>query len=284
MTRHAPPQIAWFSSPDRNYSRLELPDASTDVLPGVPWGSVSNLLTPAFWKYHSIARRKCGRYQSHALGRSLIEEISLCLLGGHGMPAELGLAAFVRLRDEQLLFPDVTSAAIERALTRPLQIAGRRRRYRFPRQKARYLSKALKFVAQSPLPHGERDLRNHLTNVDGIGLKTASWIVRNRYGSDHVAIIDVHILRAGIAAGIFSPRADPSRHYLDLEHRFLSFCRALDEPASQLDALMWDFMRRLTPILRRRRQSEREQPYEKENNASNSHFLHRPKQPSPRAT
>ena len=44
-------------------------------------------------------------------------------------------------------------------------------------------------------------LRDWLLAIPGIGPKTASWIVRNRTGSSAVAIIDVHILRAGTSAG-----------------------------------------------------------------------------------
>lgn len=80
----------------------------------------------------------------------------------------------------------------------------------------------------------------------GIGPKTASWIVRNHLGADDVAILDVHITRACVAAGVFPEDADPRRDYFGLETRFLAFCAAIDEPARRLDAIMWDCMRRIS--------------------------------------
>ena len=92
-----------------------------------------------------------------------------------------------------------------------------------------------------------RELRSQLVEITGIGPKTGSWIVRNHLGSDDVAILDVHITRASIAAGVFPETADPTRNYFKLEVRFLEFCAAIDEPASRVDAIMWDYMRRVFP-------------------------------------
>jgi endonuclease III len=46
-------------------------------------------------------------------------------------------------------------------------------------------------------------MRQLLLSIEGIGPKTASWIVRNVMGSDDVAIIDIHILRACTGMGVF---------------------------------------------------------------------------------
>jgi hypothetical protein len=88
-------------------------------------------------------------------------------------------------------------------------------------------------------------LRDRLAELPGIGLKTASWIVRNYRGSSEVAIIDVHILRAGRHIGLFAQDQEPQRHYRELEAAFLAFATALEVPAAMLDGLMWDYMRRL---------------------------------------
>ena len=84
--------------------------------------------------------------------------------------------------------------------------------------------------------------------LPGIGAKTASWIVRNHRGSDAVAIIDIHILRAGRHIGVFPVSWQPQRHYTQLECAFLKFAEALGVRASLLDALIWDYMRRISPI------------------------------------
>ena len=171
------------------------------------------------------------------------------------MPAELGLAAFVRLRDEGLLSGRAKTHELERALTRPFRVANTMRKYRFARQKAKYLYGAINAVrAMSPTRNGKR-LRSQLISITGIGPKTASWIVRNHLGSDDIAILDVHITRAGVAAGVFPETADPTRSYFKLERRFLEFCTAIDEPPSRLDAIMWDYMRRAFPATKGKRRS-----------------------------
>lgn len=162
------------------------------------------------------------------------------------MPAEMGLAAFARLRDMGLLeAPQV--AEVEAALSRPFVTPhGSSRKYRFPRQKARYLCASIEAVRSVGHPPAcDLALRDLLVGMPGVGPKTASWIVRNYRASNAVAIIDVHILRAGLHIGIFAPSWHPPRHYAELEAAFLDFARALDVPASVLDSLIWDYMRRL---------------------------------------
>lgn len=239
-------QTAWESYGDK-FDAIQLPPAESEVIPGVFWGRAEELLSPAFWKYQAFARRDKARQYDHRLGRSLLEEVSVCLLGGYGMPAELGLAAFERLRSLGLLSGYASEADIAEVLSNPFEINGRLRRYRFVRQKSRFLASSLNQLRDAPIPECEKAFRDYLTTLNGIGPKTASWIVRNHLASDAVAILDVHIIRAGIIMGLFQRDADPSRRYFQLEDRFLEFCQGLGERASLVDALMWDFMRRIGP-------------------------------------
>jgi thermostable 8-oxoguanine DNA glycosylase len=226
---------------------LQLPPPKTSVLPNIRWGSFDELLTPAYWKGQAWQHQRLGTYQDLRLGRSLIEELAACLLGGYGMPAELGLAAYRRLRDRGLLIAVPKVKEVERALSEPfLTPGGQRRHYRFPHQKARYLVASLKELLEIEPPADDLALRNLLMTFPGIGPKTASWIVRNHRGSDAVAIIDVHILRAGRHLGLFPTSWEPQRHYIQLESAFIQFATALGVRAAILDALMWDYMRRLT--------------------------------------
>ena len=227
-------------------SELVLPAPDSDILAGVCWGTFDTLLTPAYWKGQAWQHQQLGTYSRFRLGRSLTEELAACLLGGYGMPAEIGLAAFARLRDMGMLeAPHVSE--VEAALSRPFVTSrGSSRKYRFPRQKARYLCASLEAMrAVRHFPICDVELRDLLVDMPGVGPKTASWIVRNHRGSDAVAIIDVHVLRAGRHIGIFAPSWNPTRHYVELEAAFLDFARALDVPASMLDSLIWDYMRRL---------------------------------------
>ena len=237
-------QVAWGHD-GRSYRRIRLPPCDSELLPGIRWGKVEEFYTPSFWKYQCLVRRLSGCHHSHRLGRSLLEEVAACLLGGHGIPAELGLAAFARLRSRQLLSGAASARAIEAALSDPFNISGRPRKYRFVRKKAKYLSAILEEITHSPPPRQPQDLRKYLTSLAGIGPKTASWIVRNHSASNEVAILDVHIIRAGQLLHLFRRTDDPSRNYYELEERFLCFSQALDELPSHLDAVIWDCMRRL---------------------------------------
>ena len=229
--------------------QLRLPPPESQLLPGICWGSFDELLTPAYWKGQAWQHGRLGTYDDLRLGRSLTEELAACLLGGHGMPAELGLAAYRRLRNRGLLGKVPTISALEASLSEPFQMRlGVTRRYRFPRQKARYLACCLRAIQDVDLPASDVALRDVLLKLPGIGPKTASWIVRNHRGSDAVAIIDVHILRAGRHVGLFPISWQPQQHYAQLESAFLEFAAALDVRASLLDALIWDYMRRLPPV------------------------------------
>ena len=54
-----------------------------------------------------------------------------------------------------------------------------------------------------------------------------------------MAILDIHILRAGVLAGFFDAELTVERHYRELEDQFLAFSAGLGVRASELDALMW---------------------------------------------
>lgn len=213
------------------------------------WGRFDELFTPAFWRGQVWQHQLIGTYADNRLGRNLREELAACLLGGYGIPAALGLAAFRRVRDRGLLTGESDYGSLVTALQEPFVVAGRSRRYRFARQKARYLAEGL--PATDGISHElpDRDFRDALTHLPGVGLKTSSWIVRNLRGSDAIAILDVHIVRAGRLAGIFPSHLSPERDYHDLEDRFLTFAAAIGAQASMLDALMWDYMRRLPRCL-----------------------------------
>lgn len=227
---------------------LRLPPPTAEVLPGVLWGRPEILFTPAFWAVTMWLEGGQAKSRKDLGARcDLKQEVMACLLGGYGITFELNRAAFTALLTNGLFdgeSPD--EARLAHALSRPLVLPdGRRVRYRFPRQKARFLAAALaKFRDEKPSPVAEPlALRRWLLTFPGIGLKTASWIVRNHCDSDEVAIIDIHILRAGLIIGLFRHDQTPSRNYLEMESRFLEFARRLSVEASRLDLVMWEKMR-----------------------------------------
>ncbi|MER9288611.1 endonuclease III domain-containing protein [Mesorhizobium sp. M0518] len=227
---------------------LNLPDADTEVMPSVPWGNFAAVFTPAFWATQAWMEMIDIR-DKPGLGETLIEEVVACLLGGHGAPAEVGLAAYDRVREYlQKNGAGLSLAEAEALLSEPLSVRGRTVHYRFAKQRARYLHGCLSGL--STIDEGslaDRELRDSLCQLPGVGPKTASWVVRNRRRSDNVAILDVHIIRACSQIGVFPAKANPATDYFGLERKYLNFSSAIGVRASILDAVMWKIMRSVHP-------------------------------------
>lgn len=220
---------------------VDLPPPEQEVLPGVTWGLVEAFPSPAYWAYQVMARRIEARSIKYRLGRTLREEVGACLLGGHGIPARIGLLAFEHLKAKGAFDASSPSEPTLREwLSEPINVDGRSIRYRFAAQKARYLAAALARLATESTPmHSGRALRDWLTGIPGVGFKTASWIARNWLDADDVAILDIHIQRAGVLAKFLDAELTVERHYLALEQQFLDFSKALGVRASELDAVIW---------------------------------------------
>jgi len=226
--------------------QLQLPEPGTDILPGVPWGKFDEFFTPAFWVSRAWIDGDSSPHIEYTLGRSLREEIAACLLGGYGMPAEVGLAAFHRMRDRRLLDGTSSQIDIEKSLSEPLTLGDRKVRYRYPHTKSHFLADAMKKFNTEPAPiHSPRELRNWLLTFSGIGPKTASWITRNALHSDDVAILDIHIIRAGLLMGLFTAKHSVQRDYFDMEARLVAFARAAGVSLSRFDSIIWCYMRQM---------------------------------------
>jgi thermostable 8-oxoguanine DNA glycosylase len=216
-----------------------------EILPGVKWGRAEWVPSPAYWS--ALA----GHNLDQALFRkpdSLVEEISFCLLGGYGITAELNCAAFQHLKLHGVFDGTTTwtSGKIESLLRDQLVNGPSKARYRFPRQRAERLSIALtRLNAERFDDLPALCLRDHMLSFNGIGPKTASWIARNWTGSDEVAIIDIHVHRAGIRMGLFEPTNSLPQDYFRMEQRFLQFAERIAVRASILDMLIWSTMRKL---------------------------------------
>lgn len=226
---------------DQVIFNVELPQAEAEVIPGVQWGAIEAFPTPAYWAYQVYARRLTGNRINYKLGATLKEEVGACLLGGHGIPANVGIAAFHHVRERGAFGEQPPSEeTILEWLREPLAIDGRQVRYRFAKQKARYLSAALqKLSAERPPLATGKELRGWLLDIPGIGYKTASWVARNWLDADDVAILDIHILRAGLLGKFFESNLTVERNYLQLEEQFIRLSKGLGVRASELDALMW---------------------------------------------
>lgn len=207
-----------------------------------PWHDPTRLGSAAFWVEET---RKRHRPETYRVGSTLAEEVALCLLGGYGINEAMATGAFAAVRDAGLLNAgnSVSPERFESVLTSPMSVAGHVRpvRYRFPRQRALRLSSALTVLAEANAPDEDqpRHLRDWLMALPGVGPKTASWIVRNRTRSDSIAVIDIHIRRAGVFAEVFDPAWRLSRDYGMFEEAFCAWARVGEVPTADMDATIW---------------------------------------------
>ena len=224
--------------------RCFLPPADAEISSGLRWGRFEQLSTPAYWAAQSWMW-ELEEPTHFKLGKDAREEILACVLGGYGIPAEVGLAAYARLQPKIETGEIEDEDAVRAELTKPLTVRGRQVRYRFANQKAKYVAAAFRCFDPRVLELDDRGLRDALTELPGIGSKTASWIVRNLRSSDAVAILDVHLLRTGRLLGIFPNGMVVERHYRELEELFLSFADGIRTRASILDSVIWMTVRQL---------------------------------------
>ena len=150
------------------------------------------------------------------------------------------MAAFTQMKAAGVFGRPASEGELLALLREKLTVNGRLVGYRFARQKAGYLHAALDRLAREVPPTATgRQLRDWLLDLPGIGFKTASWIARNWLDADDVAILDIHVLRAGFIAGFFSPELTVERDYLRLEEEFLAFSLAVGVRAAELDTVIW---------------------------------------------
>lgn len=224
---------------------LHLPDPGEDVMKGIRWGSFDHLFTPAYWASQLWMLSDDPEALTYKLGNTLKEETAACMLGGHGIPAEVCLAAYDALRERGILSKNVvTEEEIACVLKGNLTYENRTFRYRFPNKKAEFLAPVLNtLTTEAPPQESHNAFRNWFVSFTGVGLKTASWITRNWLNSDDVAILDIHVVRAGRLCGLFGRRQDPARDYFQMEELLLNFARRIHADAAKLDVLMWQQMR-----------------------------------------
>ena len=229
-----------------------IPNSEQNVLPNVTWGNVSRLFTPAYWRITCITNEATKNHSIYRLGNTFKEEVVACLLGGHGISGELGNAAFRHLLENGIFNGKTPSCdKLESLLSERLPVKGKLIRYRYPKQKAKYISNALQMLYEEHPPDKARPLRDWLVKFPGVGLKTASWIVRNYLDADDVAILDIHIHRAGVIAGFFNKNDDVRRSYLKMEEKFIHFAKEIGIHANVLDNQIWNQIRSLPSLTRK---------------------------------
>lgn len=227
---------------------MDLPHHNENIFGAVKWGKFEDFFTPAFWRaqtwFFELRNDAALTYQ---LGETFEEEVVACLLGGHGIPSEMGIAKFNQFKENEIFTSNnISLEVIERIMHTPVYLDGKNKKYRFAKQKSKYIYDALiKISVINEKEKSDLELRNFLLGINGIGLKTASWIVRNYRDSNDVAILDIHLYRAGLLAGFFTENDKIEKNYFAMEEKFLDFCKHLGIQSSKLDAVIWRIMKEL---------------------------------------
>ena len=214
----------------------------TRILSEIDCNEAGRRFTKSYWEVqYLLDETTCANYK---LGSNLKEEVVACLLGGYGLKAELGLLAFHRIKNLRLICQEASFEDIEDAISAPFRWEGRDIHYRFSRQKAKFIYGFLQRndIEEMEMMSGAK-LRERLMTVKGIGPKTASWIARNQGNCEDVAIVDIHIYRAGRLAGFVNPRWDMQKDYYKIEESFLDFCHSINALPSKMDSIMWNQMK-----------------------------------------
>ena len=116
---------------------------------------------------------------------------------------------------------------------------------RFHNNKAGYLMNAKETwkIIKPMLDEKDRlKLRNNVSDaVKGYGLKEASHFLRNIGKSDNqIAILDRHILRNLKTLNVIEDeKIKNSKHYLEIEQKFIEFSKNVKIPIDELDLLFW---------------------------------------------
>ncbi len=216
-----------------------------DPVSGIAFGTPDQLLSPAYWK-ERCAQAEVNGHTYVSTESTLAEEVGFCLLGGFGVREELASAYYEKLKLEGIFALPFrrNEVEIEALLRSPVTLFGKLHRYRFPRQKAKRISYAMRQLSNADFPTccGKK-FRDELSKIHGIGPKTASWIARNWIGAEDVAILDVHLVRACKYIHLFDEDLRLPRDYRAMEALFLHFAKNLGVRPSVLDAVIWDDMR-----------------------------------------
>jgi thermostable 8-oxoguanine DNA glycosylase len=189
----------------------------------------------------------------------LRSELIFCLLGGYGVPFELAASASARAEQLNVFDPGWDEPSLENAIREelaapqfePRRLNGSLRRYRFPHRKAQLIVSARRWLAErEPIYEFlrgttcEAQRRFVLCECPGVGLKTASWILRNLGLASRLAVVDVHVVRALQRVGRIDSVRLP-RDYGLAETAFLKWSDDLAAPAAAFDLFLWEWQRGL---------------------------------------
>jgi N-glycosylase/DNA lyase len=211
----------------------------------------------ALWKEFGATYVERVTALANDASRTIESELLFCLLGGHGVTFELARSAASVLETLSIFDSSWKAADLELTIWSELSAAqfeptrqdGSLRRYRYPRRKAHLIARAAAWVGyHAPLREAllafseEVSRRDLLCECPGIGLKTASWLLRNVGLANDLAVVDIHVVRAlTVANRIVAARLPKDYQYI--ERCFLAWCEEMDAPPAAFDLMLWEWQR-----------------------------------------
>ncbi|RFU69998.1 hypothetical protein [Bacillus sp. V59.32b] len=190
----------------------------------------------------------------------VLDEFFFVLLGGFGISFELNLSGLQILKNQSLFrreyykSPDNLVAIEEKIREQffkkqftPATSNGQLRKYRYIETKPKIISEAGYWLWKSCEWELFEELhkfnafeaRLWLCTCPGIGMKSASWFLRNTGFNDDCAVFDVHILRFLDYLGFHVPKQLTERMYLKLEDALRNVCDSVGVTLGKMDYLLW---------------------------------------------
>lgn len=197
---------------------------------------------------------------NHLYNEIMLEELFFILLGGFGISYELNKSALALLKQkgylDSSLYNDQEKIIITAKNLRdefnikqfePNSLNGEYRKYRFIETKPKVIVKAGYWLWQECAWDLESYFYNHkglftrewLCSCPGIGMKSASWFLRNIGVNDDYAVFDVHVLRFLDKVGIKVPQVITEKVYIQLEMILREICNKIGVSLGKMDYLLW---------------------------------------------
>lgn len=220
---------------------------------------IAEKVLESIWDLYGIWIQKQIRIE-RADPSDLVQEFFFVLLGGFGISYEQNKSALKVIKQKGFidfnLYRDAKSTPlIEQRLREefetkqfePLTISGEYRKYRFTKTKPDIIVAAGQWLwaeCNWDLKIKIEDLgcqksRKWLCNCPGLGMKSASWFLRNTGYNQDCAVFDVHILRFLRRIGLEVPRTLTDYTYIKLENELRDICNRIGVRLGIMDYLLW---------------------------------------------
>lgn len=191
---------------------------------------------------------------------NVLKEFFFVVLGGFGISYELNISALEVLRNKKYIISEkymtreiaaITANQLRYELSlpqfEPATRQGNLRKYRFIETKPITISNAglwlwneCEWDILGKIENlGSINARYWLCECPGLGMKSASWLLRNTGINDDCAVFDVHILRFLNKLGLEIPENLTQKSYLKLEEALRVICNKIGVSLGSMDYLLW---------------------------------------------